>query len=471
MRRVYAYVRVSGAEQGRSGTSLDAQEAELRAWCAARGLPEPRVAVEVESGSAERVERRVEQARVEREARPGDLVIVTRVDRWSRDIVHAVASVRALVRRGVGFLAVADGLDASTPTGDSTLGIMAWAADQERRRIYDRTVRRRKELRRGGAWVEGPAPLGYRVERRALVVDEAEAELVRELFRRAVDGASLRALTTWARGLGRTFDRRRVSRILRDRTYLGEVREGPRAPWAPGTHEAIVPPRLFEAARVALEGRRLGGAPHQANALGSRAVLHGGLAACGLCGARIAVVVKEHRHAYYVCAKRYASRSCRLPYSRVEPIDAALVELIVDRLEQITEALLEPPPRAPAPSSSGLDTRERLEARRERLIGLAADGTITPEDLRRRLGEIERELLALEEADARAARRREIEEPRARAELLRDVRSYRRAVRRAHELGQLSDLRTFVRELFEAVRLELTGVTAVPRPIEDMRAT
>ena len=197
----------------------------------------------------------------------------------------------------------------------------------------------------------------------------------------------------------------------------------------------------------------------------------GGLAACGLCGARIAVVVKEHRHAYYVCAKRYASRSCRLPYSRVEPIDAALVELIVDRLEQITEALLEPPPRAPAPSSSGLDTRERLEARRERLIGLAADGTITPEDLRRRLGEIERELLALEEADARAARRREIEEPRARAELLRDVRSYRRAVRRAHELGQLSDLRTFVRELFEAVRLELTGVTAVPRPIEDMRAT
>ena len=96
---------------------------------------------------------------------------------------------------------------------------------------------------------------------------------------------------------------------------------------------------------------------------------------------------------------------------------------------------------------------------------------ITPEDLRRRLGEIERELLALEEADARAARRREIEEPRARAELLRDVRSYRRAVRRAHELGQLSDLRTFVRELFEAVRLELTGVTAVPRPIEDMRAT
>lgn len=46
---------------------------------------------------------------------------------------------------------------------------------------------------------------------------------------------------------------------------------------------------------------------------------------------------------------------------------------------------------------------------------------------------------------------------------------YRRAVRAAHERGHLEEVRVLVRELFEAVRLDLTGPTATPRPIEDLR--
>ena len=120
---VRSYIRVSGADQDRIGTSPEAQRAAHLSYCRAHGLPDPVWYFEVESGSESAIELRDEQIRLQREAVPGDLVLVCAVDRWSRDIVHAVASVRALVARGVRWLSLREGIDASTPQGDSTLGI------------------------------------------------------------------------------------------------------------------------------------------------------------------------------------------------------------------------------------------------------------------------------------------------------------------------------------------------------------
>lgn len=57
-RRVFGYCRVSSAGQEKSGTSLEGQRDEITRWCAAQGYPPPTLAVEVESGSAEKIERR-----------------------------------------------------------------------------------------------------------------------------------------------------------------------------------------------------------------------------------------------------------------------------------------------------------------------------------------------------------------------------------------------------------------------------
>jgi len=124
---------VSSVGQEVRGTSLEGQREEIARWCAAQGYPAPTLLVEVESGSAEKIERRVEQQRLIAEVRDGDMVVVVAVDRWSRDIVHAVSSVRALVARGVRWYAIREALDAATSHGDSTLGIMSWTADQEAR--------------------------------------------------------------------------------------------------------------------------------------------------------------------------------------------------------------------------------------------------------------------------------------------------------------------------------------------------
>src|SRR5262249_25791907 len=113
-KRVLAYARVSSDAQEREGTSLEAQQDILRLRCKERGWPEPDLFVDVESGGELARERRAEQMRLETIARDGDAILVCLADRWSRDIVYTLDSVRKLTRRGVRWEAIEDGIDATT---------------------------------------------------------------------------------------------------------------------------------------------------------------------------------------------------------------------------------------------------------------------------------------------------------------------------------------------------------------------
>jgi site-specific DNA recombinase len=100
----------------------------------------------------------------------------------------------------------------------------------------------------------GHPPLGYDVRDRKLVVNPAEAELVRLIFRRFLDlgsalllirelnaqGHRTKSWTTQSGTFreGRPFDKGTLYKILRNRTYLGEaVHKGKSYP---GEHEPIV---------------------------------------------------------------------------------------------------------------------------------------------------------------------------------------------------------------------------------------
>ena len=88
-------------------------------------------------------------------------------------------------------------------------------------------------------WMGGVPPLGYRVEDRKLLVLDAEAELVRLIFRRYADLGSVRLVKqeleargskskSWTSASGRRigdkpFSRGALYQILQNRTYLGEI--------------------------------------------------------------------------------------------------------------------------------------------------------------------------------------------------------------------------------------------------------
>ena len=162
IRRVLAYRRVSTWEQGVGGTSLDAQKTEIERYCAAHGLPDPIDFVEVESGGEESEEKLAEVMRLLNGLRPGDAVIVSKIDRFARDMVFIVKHVRAIRKKGAAFISIAEAFDSRRPESEMMLGAWAMAADMERRRIQERTQGPHRRLRAQGKFVEGAPPFGYR---------------------------------------------------------------------------------------------------------------------------------------------------------------------------------------------------------------------------------------------------------------------------------------------------------------------
>jgi hypothetical protein len=106
-------------------------------------------------------------------------------------------------------------------------------------------------------WMGGFVPLGYDVRDRKLVVNQAEAKVVRMIFERF---ASLGSATIVARVLraenirnkrGKHIDKGVIYRLINNRVYLGEaVYKGVSYP---GEHEAIVSQQLWDAAHAVLK--------------------------------------------------------------------------------------------------------------------------------------------------------------------------------------------------------------------------
>jgi DNA invertase Pin-like site-specific DNA recombinase len=419
--RVLAYRRVSTRDQEVGGTSLDAQKAEIERYCAAHGLPSPLDFVEVESGGEESEEKRKEVARLLAGLRQGDAVIVSKIDRFARDMVFIVKNVRAIRKKGACFISLAECFDSRRPESDMMLGAWAMAADMERRRIQERTQGPRKRLRSQGFFVEGRQPFGYRRTSdgsRRLVIEPDEAKIIKEMFDLAANGLSIlriraHMLAKYGESPGRRFGITWVSRGLRNRVYTGQLSKTPvrpngRSRLLPGewidTHDPIVTPDLFAIVQKAIDTRLPGRKPDgQSRTAG---YLMRGLARCSICKLTFAALApspRAHRPGYYICNRRLTiskgSAGCPdAPYMRQTTTDEVLTQQTVTFLKAITKALAHPP--APIKKPAFDTQRTAIRQKRDRVIKLVAENITTLEAAANTLHEIDVHLGLIDAAEA-----------------------------------------------------------------------
>lgn len=123
--RLVGYVRVSTDEQG-----TDPQLDELRAaGC--------EIVVEEHASGADRT--RPVLARLLREIRPGETLVVVRLDRLARSVSHLLAVIERLEAEGAHFRSLRDPIDTSTPQGMFSLQVLGAVAQLERALIAERT--------------------------------------------------------------------------------------------------------------------------------------------------------------------------------------------------------------------------------------------------------------------------------------------------------------------------------------------
>jgi DNA invertase Pin-like site-specific DNA recombinase len=141
-KQAVVYMRVSTSEQGKSGLGLAGQDEAIRRFCAAEEFEIAKAFTEVASGKLP-VDARPELAAALSLAKKLKCpVIVSKLDRLSRD----VAFISGLMSRGVPFVVAELGVD----TDPFILHLFAALSEKERKLIGQRTSAALQELKRAG---------------------------------------------------------------------------------------------------------------------------------------------------------------------------------------------------------------------------------------------------------------------------------------------------------------------------------
>lgn len=284
-----------------------------------------------------------------------DTVVIYKIDRLTRSLSDFVRLVDIFDRYNTCFVSVTQAFDTSDSLGRMILNILLTFSQFERELISDRIRDSVRQRKRHGQWPGGMAPFGYRERRGKLVIDQREAEMVRQIFawfvelgtyaavkRKVVEaGFYSEAKTTKSKRKreARALSNGHVYAILRNPIYVGELRgDGERFR---GNHEAIIEPAVWNSA-VEIAAGRLKGVPRH-TATGH--FLGGILWDCF--GRRMLLAVeidkgKDYRY-YISSAAQWASRTGVKPFrSQARKLDELAVVCVrgfLSNREQLRGAL------------------------------------------------------------------------------------------------------------------------------------
>jgi DNA invertase Pin-like site-specific DNA recombinase len=189
-----------------------------------------------------------------------DVVVVYKIDRLTRSLADFAKLVEAFDARSISFVAVTQQFNTTTSMGRLTLNVLLSFAQFERELSSERVRDKVAASRRKGKWTGGTVPLGYEARDKKLLINAAEAETVRTIFRRYIELKSFgrlvadldkRSIVTKRRNTkvkkfkdGIPFTYGPLAHFLKNRIYIGETGHGGK--WYPGEHKAILDRKTFD---------------------------------------------------------------------------------------------------------------------------------------------------------------------------------------------------------------------------------
>jgi site-specific DNA recombinase len=271
-------------------------------------------------------------------------VVVYKIDRLSRSLLDFARMMEIFERHRVSFVSVTQQFNTATSMGRLMQNVLLSFAQFEREMISERTRDKIAMARRKGKWTGGQPILGYDVVNRKLIVNEIEAERVRQIFDLYLELGSLLSnvqemarrgwkTKVWVtkKGVqkgGLPIDKNCLYHLLKNPTYIGKISYKSEA--HEGEHQGIVDEETFGRVQATLKSNGASGCPEKRNKHG--ALLRGMLrcASCD-CGMTHTYTKKGNRlYRYYVCnrAQQRGRAACPAPSVPAGEIERFIVEEI-----------------------------------------------------------------------------------------------------------------------------------------------
>ncbi len=339
MRRVAGYVRVSrvAGREGDSFHSPKAQAEAVRAHAKVRGLRLVEVVEELDASGGTMGRPKLQHLIGEIRAGRIEGIVVARLDRFARTLVGGIQALEEIHAAG-GFVQTVDGgIDTSSAggaMGDLQMNMLLTLAQWERAVRAEGFEAAKVRAVERGVHISGTVPIGYlRGDDGVLELNELHAAAVTDAFALRAGGASLAAVGRLLQdripggpsGKG-SWARNSVARMLANRAYLGEARQGKHS--KAGAHPALVDEDTFQMASAmrTVDGRT-------ASERATKSLL-AGLVRCGSCGHALDRNRVGGSYLVYRCRGHSAAGKCAEPTSvMVATLDNLVTEWALSRLD------------------------------------------------------------------------------------------------------------------------------------------
>ncbi len=395
-KRAVLYARVSTDEQADKGYSLPSQLDACRKYAERLGYPVVAEFQEDYTGAVPMYERPEGKKLTEMLKRhDADAIIAYCIDRYYRDHVDLLVSVRQWLRAGIEIHSCDMGKVDSE--NNIVLVIKGWQGSDERKKIIERTSRGRNGKANAGKVVgNGKAPYGYKYAPGVLVIVDTKAKTVRLIYRWYTIGDEtgvplpayqiaerLSAMGIPAPSASDGVKRRLVRgtniwrvvtimRILKSETYAGVWRYGKRigangkGGQRPESEQitvqvpALIDPVTWEATQARIEYNK-----QMSRRNCKREYLLRGRVRCAQCEHRMAGnSLKNGKHRYYRCARQYFAKLGERVCVRIR-VNADVIETKV--WEYVLGVMTDPKRFEKALRDAQASEQRASESRREQL--------------------------------------------------------------------------------------------------------
>jgi DNA invertase Pin-like site-specific DNA recombinase len=157
-----------------------------------------------------------------------DFIVTKEISRFSRNTLDSIRYTQELLAAGVGVLFQSDNINTLMPDSELRLTIMSSIAQDEVRKISERVKFGFKRSIEKGTVLGSNNIWGYTKDKGKLVIDEREAEIVRQIFSLyAVQNLGIRSICTWLKeqgyknNKGNDFSFSTIKGILTNPKYKG----------------------------------------------------------------------------------------------------------------------------------------------------------------------------------------------------------------------------------------------------------
>ena len=435
--RAALYARVSSERQADKDLSIPAQLKAMRDYAARKGWTVCSEYVD-EARSARTADRPKFQEMISmarQKTAPFNAILVWKLSRFARNREDSIIYKKLLRKHGVEIVSINEQIDDS-PSGKLLEGIIEVIDEFYSANLSHDTIRGMKENARRGFLNGSIPPYGFKkvkvrvgnADKWKLAPDEAEAPVIKRIFRMCLEGKGAKeiARTLNGEGLrtrrGRKWEINAIHYILRNETITGVLifnrvsknsvtaveRPADQVIRVENAHPAIVEKAVFEKAQQMIKQR----SPRRVHprTVSSNYLLSGFLY-CGKCGASMSgCAAKSSRFFYYGCHNRIrrGSAGCDCKLVNRERIEKAVVEQLKSRVltEENLSALIrmvnEEVNKGRSQVEELLEEKdaqiEALNGRLDKLYAALETGKLVMDDLAPRIKDLRAQIEAMKRA-------------------------------------------------------------------------